>query len=199
MVTAIRLGVLAIAMGLVSLVGVSTASAQAEYNAGGSTAPDGIWFGGGLNAQAGFGNEGVDGAGVRLEAGFPLGTVGPGQFALAVPFQTIHESFGSERFNEATIGIEGQWEYVVPIDMSHRLGIVPFAAFNMGGLWFSGPEDGSFMINFATGASVRFGFDFGLYLEARPLAFSFNIPFGFADHFFAAYEFHFTVGYRLGS
>lgn len=186
----------------------ASSSAEAQYNAGGSVAPDGMWFAGGINASNSFDDDdfrdfrldGPDGAGIRIEFGIPLTLVGPGQLGLVLPISTVHENLpGDWRFNSVTFAPEIQWEYVFPIRMRHRFSLSPQAGFGFGGVWFGGNDvgdDGSFMILWKTGVNLRFGFDFGLILQVQPLGFTFNIPTDSDFDFYAAYEFYTGVGYR---
>jgi hypothetical protein len=191
----------AMAMAVTMLAG--EAHAQKNYNKGGSRAPDGIWFSGGVNA-AGGGWRG--GAGIRLEVGIPLTLVGPGQLGLVIPLSTYHRAYGWGRWdrwdtrrgrtNVMQVVPELQWEYVFPIRMRHRLSISPQAGFGFGGIWHShGDHPGSLLIIAKTGAVVRFGMENGFMVQMQPVGMLFNIP---TPHhrFWASYEWYATVGYR---
>lgn len=178
--------------------------AQKGYNAGGSRAPDGIWFSGGVNAASGARWRG-GGAGIRLEVGIPLTLAGPGQLGLALPFSTLHRGRGwgtgwRGRTNVVRAVPEVQWEYVFPIRMPHRLSISPQAGFGFGGLWHSHwdgqPARGTFLIIFGTGAVVRFGMDNGFMVQMQPVGVSFNVPTHGGYAFWAGYEWYTTIGYR---
>jgi hypothetical protein len=192
----------AMAMAVTMLAG--EAHAQKGYNKGGSRAPDGVWFSGGINV-AGGGWRG--GAGVRLEAGIPLTLVGPGQLSLVIPLSTYHRAYGwgrrwddrgwRGRTNVVQVVPELQWEYVFPIRMRHRLSISPQGGFGFGGLWHSHRDDpGAFLIIMKTGAVVRFGMENGFIVQMQPVGVLFNIPASAYYGFWASYEWYTTVGYR---
>lgn len=191
--------VVAVTVVLATLALAGSAQAQGEYNQGGSRAPDGPWFGGGLNMSAG---DGPDGPGIRLEFGIPLKVVGPGQFSLALPMSTYHDSLpGDARINVINFVPEVQWEYVFPLrEFEHRFSISPVFGFGFGGIWAGGSNidnDGAFMLTNRLGAVVRLGFTNGLILAMQPFAVTLNGAFNYDhDDFFANYEWYFVAGYR---
>lgn len=198
----IRYIVLTVAAACVVALGApQLAQAEARYNSAGSTAPDGLWLAGGLNATSAFNYNGPDGAGIRLEAGIPLTLVGPGQLTLVLPLSTETEGHGhGVRLNTFMFSPEVQWQYILPIHMKHQFSISPQLGMGFGGEWVHDSNvgnQGAFMLNFKTGVVARFVFDFGLLLEMQPLGFTFNIPFGNPFDFFAAYEWYAAVGYRF--
>lgn len=162
-------------------------------------APDGMWLGGGLNTSAGAG---PDGPGVRLEAGYPLRDVGPGQLSLVVPFSTYHDPGPSDdRTNVIQVVPELQWEYALPIDMAPTLSVSPVFGFGPGGIWTNRNQqgnDGAFLLTWRFGALVRLGFDNGAMVAMQPAGITFNtaIGDGALDGLYTNYEWYLVAGYR---
>jgi len=162
-------------------------------------APEGMWLGGGLNASGGAG---PGGPGVRLEAGFPLRDVGPGQLSFTVPFSTYHDPGpNNDRTNVVQVVPELQWEYELPIDMAPTLSISPVVGVGAGGLWTNRTQQSnrsSFLLTGRFAAVVRLGFDNGAMLAMQPVGVTFNTAIGGGkqDGLYANYEWYLLAGYR---
>jgi hypothetical protein len=221
--TAIRFGAGVVCMAAVLLsAGASPLQAQDGYNQGGSTAPEGVWVGGGLNTVS------ASGTGIRLEIGIPLKVVGPGMMALVIPASTWHrgsrfcDPFSRDcmswRQNALYAVPEVQWEYVLPIRMKHRFSIIPAGGIGFAMYWtyfddFPGRgTDRDVVLGMAvrTAAAARFGFLNGVFVQVQPVGLLWNIAFdgrtavdpigggtiAAGSSFWVSYEFYAMAGYR---
>lgn len=160
-----------------------------EPTNGPSTAPEGMWAGGGLNTGAFRGPFGF--AGLRAEFGLPLKDIGPGKLEVALPLSLALRSGIQGLF----IVPEIQYEIDLKLNIPQRLSVVPIAGLGFA-LWFTGQTDATLTI--PLGVAARFTFTNGLYVEAMPVGTSFDIGLtsNFVDRFFMLYHFWACVGYR---
>jgi hypothetical protein len=182
----------------------STAQAQEDpYGAaGGSPArargqvPEGMWVAGGFHTKA---HRGYGTGGLRAEVGLPLLEMSEDmRLALALPIYTGHRRW----INELFLVPEVQLEIDLPIDMRHKLAVVPFAGLGFGFHFFSdrwvgtGREtDVSLVI--PLGAWARFTLDSGWMFQVMPLGMALDIYMTHGGGFFASYRFFAMAGYRF--
>jgi hypothetical protein len=164
------------------------------------TVPEGLWVAGGIHGNA---RRGVGGGGLRGEVGIPLMDMSDDmRLAIALPLYTAHRSW----YNQLYIVPEIQFEIDLPIDMKHKLSVVPYAGLGVSMHFFSsgwwGPGTGGTSTGVALtiplGAWARFTMENGFMAQVMPLGMSMNI--GLNDNwgrrFFASYHFFAMAGYR---
>jgi hypothetical protein len=174
-------------------------SGGGEGGGGGATAtgtvPEGLWVAGGIHGNA---RRGVGGGGLRGEVGLPLMEMSEEmRLAIAIPLYTAHRRW----YNQLYIVPEIQFEIDLPIDMKHKLSVVPYAGLGLSMHFFSGGFSGSstgVALTVPLGAWARFTMDNGFMAQVMPLGMSMNI--GMNDNwgrrFFASYHFFAMAGYR---
>jgi hypothetical protein len=177
------------------------AAAPEHVSWGDDPDPVGPWFGLGVTVY------GPGGPAMRLEAGIPVGEIGPGTIALQLPLFYERDAFSfmglSYKFNALGFVPGVAFEFVV-LDAPGRLSILAEAGggvfltvektpevFGMPG---SGGRDTNVLGAFRAAGAVRYLFPFGLYLQTQPLGLQARFGKGGGD---AAYEFGLLVGYRL--
>jgi hypothetical protein len=183
----------ALAVGVTFTMG-STAQAQEDpYGAaGGSSAagqvPEGIWVAGGVHSAA---RRGGGWAGLRAEVGIPLLEMSEDmRLALALPIYTGHRG----GYHELSLVPEVQFEIDLPIDMRHKLSVVPFAGLGIALHFFN---DTAVSLEIPLGAWARFTLDSGWMFQVMPLGMSMDIFMTHNIGFRASYRFFAMAGYRF--
>lgn len=162
--------------------------------------PEGMWAAGGIHGNA---RRGIGGGGLRGEFGLPVLEVSDDmRLAIAFPLYTGHRRW----YNQLYIVPEVQFEIDLPIDMPHKLSVVPYAGLGLSmHFWaagWRGPGFGSttdVAITLPLGAWARFTMDNGFMAQVMPLGMSLNVAVTstpITSRFFAGYHFFAMAGYR---
>jgi hypothetical protein len=194
----------ALAFGVTFSVGATAEAQEDPYaTAGGSPArargqvPEGMWVAGGFHSKA---HRGHGTGGLRAEVGLPLLEMSEDmRLALALPLYTGHARW----YNEVFLVPEVQLEIDLPINMRHKLAVVPFAGLGLGfhfwrDRWLGVTErstDVSLVI--PMGAWARFTLDSGWMFQVMPLGMALDIYMTHGGGFFASYRFFAMAGYRF--
>jgi hypothetical protein len=156
-----------------------------------------MWVAGGVHSAA---RRGGGWAGLRAEVGIPLLEMSEDmRLALALPIYTGHRRW----WNELALVPEVQFEIDLPIDMRHKLSVVPFAGLGFSFLFTRVRGFGlderqtDVALTIPLGAWARFTMDSGWMFQVMPLGMSMDIFMTHGGGFYASYRFFAMAGYRF--